>query len=48
MSISSKNQQEQPTLYTRVTYEDAFPDTTGEELANILGSSFDPDSVLTF
>lgn len=31
-------------IYTRITYEDAFPETSLEELLN----SVDPESILTF
>ena len=33
--------------YTRVTYEDAFPDTAGEELGYLM-QVVDPDQILTF
>ena len=33
--------------YTRITYEDAFPETASDELANLI-STVDLDSILTF
>jgi hypothetical protein len=34
--------------YQKITYDDAFPETSREDLFNLLDSNFDADTQLTF
>jgi len=34
--------------YQKITYDDAFPETSREDLFNLLDSNFEADTLLTF